>query len=77
MASLETATKANSALVLPCLLVAGYLERTAILSSVSKTFQEARQVVDNESVKLSLQDGKAVVGKAIIQYLGNLANEQD
>jgi hypothetical protein len=73
MASLKIATKANPALVLPSLLMAGYLEHTALLPN-KRTFQDQTTLGDDASVQLSLRGGESLIDEAIIQYFAKIAN---
>lgn len=58
MTRLEIATKANPALVLPSLLIAGHLERAGFFLPVVKVFHEEASLASKASVQLTLDDGK-------------------
>jgi glutamyl-tRNA synthetase len=74
MSDLTIATKANPALVLPSLLIASYLERSAALPVLTKTFHEGAALAGKESIQLTFDDGKTLSDKAIIHYFADLAN---
>jgi hypothetical protein len=74
MGNFEIATKANTALVLPSLLIAGHLEQTGPLLPTPKTFQEAVTLDGQQSIQLTLDDGIVLSGEAIVQYLSRIAN---
>lgn len=73
MGSLEIATKANAALILPSLMLAGHLEHSALLSSVAKNFIEGDALAGKKSAQLKLTDGKIFTDHAIVQYFSELA----
>jgi hypothetical protein len=73
MASLEVAMKANPASVLPSLLIAGYLEHTALFST-TRTFRDQATLGNDASVRLSLRGGESIEDEAIIQYFAKIAN---
>jgi hypothetical protein len=73
MASLAIATKANLAVVLPSLLMAGYLEHTAVLST-TRTFQDQATLSNDAFVQLSLHGGEYLKDEAIIEYFAKIAN---
>ena len=69
MASVEVAAKANHALVLPNLVVLEHLSQSKVLSSVSKTFQDADKLPGGEAIVLKLEDGKTLKDGEILEYL--------
>jgi len=77
MISLEIATKSDLALVLPSLLIAGYLEQTGILPPTIKIFQDQNSLPGDSFVHLSLPSGEILQDEAIVQYFANTASTKD
>lgn len=72
MASFNIATKANPVLLLPSLLIAGYLQQTGKLPTVTKTFHDKVTIAGKDSIQLTL-NGKTLSDNAIVNYLTDLA----
>jgi glutamyl-tRNA synthetase len=74
MSDLTIATKADPALVLPSLLIASYLEQSATLPVLTKSFHEGAALAGKESIQLTFDDGQTLSNKAIVYYFADLAN---
>lgn len=72
MVSFDIAAKANAALVLPSLLIAGYLQQTAVLPTVTKTFHEGVTIAGKDYIQLA-SNGKTLSDKSVVSYLMDLA----
>lgn len=69
MPVLHVPTKANPAVVIPALLIAGYLEHTAISPVVNRVFREGTKIEGKHAIRLVLEDGTIVIDDAAVQHL--------
>jgi hypothetical protein len=75
MASLEIAAKANPALVLPSVLIALQLEHTGLVPAIKRIYQDEETLAGKHSVQLTLEDGKTLADKDILQHFAEIAEK--
>lgn len=77
MSRLEVAVGAKSDISLPALLIAGYVEKTAALSPLTKVFTNATSLTGGHSILLSLDNGNVAVDEEVLRCLEGCVEIED
>jgi hypothetical protein len=74
MANLEVATNADVAVVLPCLVLAKYVDLHGPLSNLTTTLYKKKLLPGVSSVRLVTDSGASLSDLAVVQYLADAVN---